>query len=74
MPESWDQPIQEVHSATSPQSCRALEITLKRTGLRIDLVEIINTGKGDLPYDCIFEGPDADPEAERFLPPEYKDT
>ena len=74
MPESQEKPVQEVHSASSPQACKALERTLKKMGLRIRLVEIINTGEGDLPHDCIFEGPDADPEAERFLPPKYKDN
>lgn len=74
MQEAQEEPVQEVHAAVSPQGCKALEKRLKQMGLRIRLVEAINTGMGDLPYDCIFEGADADPEADRFTPVEFKDN
>lgn len=43
-------------------------------GLSIRLVEAVNTGRGDLPYNCIFEGEDADPHADRFISPLDKDN
>ena len=43
-------------------------------GLSIRLVEAVNTGRRELPYDCIFEGEDADPQADRFSSPLDKDN
>jgi len=61
-----EEPIQEVHAAVSPQGCKKLERRLKQMGLAIRLVEAVNMGRRELPYDCIFEGEDADPQADRF--------
>jgi hypothetical protein len=68
------EPNQEIHAATSLQGCNAIEKRLIKMGLRIRLIEAINIGKGDLPYICIFEGLDSDPEAERFTSPHDKDN
>lgn len=69
-----EEPIQEVHAAVTPQGCKNLERRLKQMGLSIRLVEAVNTGRGDLPYNCIFEGEDADPHADRFSSPLDKDN
>jgi hypothetical protein len=42
-------------------------------GLSIRLVEAVNMGRRELPYDCIFEGEDADSQADRFSSPLDKD-
>ncbi len=69
-----EEPAQEVHGAVSPQGCKNLEKRLKQMGLSIRLVEAVNTGRRELPYDCIFEGEDADPQADRFSSPLDKDN
>lgn len=69
-----EEPVQEVHAAASPQGCKNLERRLKQMGLSIGLVEAVNTGRRELPYDCIFEGEDADPQADRFSSPLDKDN
>jgi hypothetical protein len=56
----------EWHPATSEDGCDAIEARLQKMGYRVELIEAFNTGKGELRYACIFEGPDADPHAERF--------
>ena len=68
------EPVQEVHAAVSPQGCKNLERRLKQMGLSIRLVEAVNTGRQELPYDCIFEGKDADSLADRFSSPLDKDN
>jgi hypothetical protein len=67
-----EEPVQEVHAAVNPEGCKALEKRLKKMGLAIDLVEAVNTGRRELPYDCIFEGEDADSQADRFSSPHEK--
>lgn len=69
-----EEPVQEVHAAVNPECCKALERSLKQMGLVIHLVEAVNTGTKDLLYDCIFEGEDADPQADRFSSFQIKDN
>jgi hypothetical protein len=35
-------------------------------GLDLELIEAVDTGKGELRFSCIFEGQDADPHADRW--------
>lgn len=65
---TWN-PIDEVrewHCATNKKACVEMEERFKKEGLRIHLVDILETGDRNLKVACIFDGPDADPHAERF--------
>lgn len=56
----------EWHPAVSDEGCKAIWQRLKKMGLDLELIEAIDTGKGDLRFSCIFEGQDADPHADRW--------
>jgi hypothetical protein len=56
----------EWHGAVTQRDCKRLEKALKDKGLDIKLVDMQSTGNPNLPVACIFEGADADPNANRF--------
>lgn len=53
--------VREVHSATSRESCLKMMQRFQKEGRNIQLKEI-RPGTGDLPFYCVFEGPDAQTE------------
>lgn len=63
------QPTEEVrewHGATDEEDCFEMETRFKKQGLKIHLAATPETGDPVLKVACIFDGPDADPHAERF--------
>jgi hypothetical protein len=62
----------EWHGAASRSDCDRLEKALKDQGLDINLAERQPTGDPNLPWACIFEGKDADPNAARFQDRRYE--
>jgi hypothetical protein len=56
----------EWHGAVSQKDCDRVEKALKDKGLDVDLVDIEATGNPQMPWACIFDGQDADPDAARF--------
>jgi hypothetical protein len=62
----------EWHAAVSKDRCDDIEATLQAQGLDIVLVDRELTGDDILKVACIFDGPDSDPEADRFT--SYQET
>jgi hypothetical protein len=62
----------EWHAATSLEQCDGIESALRDQGLDITLVDRQATSNSILRAACIFDGPDADPEAERWT--SYQET
>jgi hypothetical protein len=62
----------EWHAAASRADCDRLEKALKEKGLDIRMVDRKSTGDPNLPWACIFEGNDADPNAVRFQDRRYE--
>jgi hypothetical protein len=62
----------EWHGAATERDCDRIEKALKDQGLDINLSEIQSTGDPKLPWACIFEGNDADPDAVRFQDRRYE--
>ncbi|MGK7926917.1 MAG: hypothetical protein AB4290_17025 [Spirulina sp.] len=58
----------EWHCAASEEDCFKMEERFKQQGLDIRLVDIAETGDPVLRVACIFDGADADRQAERFKP------
>jgi hypothetical protein len=56
----------EWHGAVSRSDCDRLEKALRDKGLDVQLVDRQPTGDSNLPWACIFDGKDADPNADRF--------
>ncbi|MDX2241399.1 MAG: hypothetical protein NW224_12005 [Leptolyngbyaceae cyanobacterium bins.302] len=50
--------VQEVHAVASEEDCRSMLRQFKLQGRNIKLKKILK-GRGTLPYNCIFEGEDA---------------
>ena len=50
--------IQETHAAATEEACRDMARRFKREGRNVQLVQVL-TGKGTLPYTCVFAGSDA---------------
>jgi hypothetical protein len=71
---TWN-PIEEkreYHCATSEKGCDRLLDALRAQGLDIELVDQAQTGDDLLRIACIFDGPDADPHANRWQ--SYQET
>lgn len=64
----------EWHAAASATHCKAMERLFQQQGLRIRLVERQRTNDPQLPIACIFDGPDADPSAERFPAHQHREA
>jgi hypothetical protein len=62
----------EWHAAASRRDCDRIEQALKDQGLDIYLADRQPTGDPNLPWACIFEGKDADPNAPRFQDRRYE--
>jgi hypothetical protein len=62
----------EWHPVTHSKRCFDIEKRLRDEGLDVKLVEYAKTTDGILKIACIFEGPDADPHAERWK--SYQET
>jgi hypothetical protein len=62
----------EWHAAVSRKDCDRIEQALKDKGLDIYLADRQPTGDPKLPWACIFEGKDADPNASRFQDRRYE--
>jgi hypothetical protein len=62
----------EWHGAASRADCDRIEKALKDKGLDINLADRQPTGDPNLPWACIFEGKDADPNAARFQDRRYE--
>jgi hypothetical protein len=60
------------HAAVSKDRCDDIEATLQSQGLDVVLVDRELTGDDILKVACIFDGPDSDPEADRFT--SYQET
>lgn len=56
----------EWHCAATREGCLNLEARFQQEGLKIHLVDMVKTNDAILKVACIFDGPDADPHAERF--------
>lgn len=56
----------EWHPAVDVKGCQIIESRLQRMGLRIEVTEVQDTGDQVLSKACIYEGPDADPHANRW--------
>jgi hypothetical protein len=65
-PWSPEQETREWHGALTQKDCKRVEKALKDKGLEVDLVDMEATGNPQMPWACIFEGKDADPNAARF--------
>jgi len=65
----------EWHAATDEAGCLKIEQRLQSDGLQVSLTETQRqqNSQSALPVICIYEGPDADPTAERFKPSSYKE-
>lgn len=71
---TWN-PIEEkreYHCATSINGCKRLLKALRDQGLDINLVDRVLTQDEMLKVACIFDGPDADPHANRWQ--SYQET
>jgi hypothetical protein len=62
----------EWHPATSSDRCFDLEKRLRDEGIDVRLVGYARTTDNILKVACIFDGPDADPNAERWK--SYQET
>jgi hypothetical protein len=62
----------EWHPATSEAQCDVIEAALKAQGLDVTFVQPEDTGDNVLKVACIFDGPDADPNADRWT--SYQET
>lgn len=73
MTQKWEptEELREWHCATNEEACFEMEANFKKQGLRISLVAIPETDDPILKVACIFDGLDADVNAERFKP--YQD-
>ncbi|MBD1995279.1 hypothetical protein H6G00_01370 [Leptolyngbya sp. FACHB-541] len=61
----------EWHAAASSADCNNIARRLKSQGLKVFLADRQRRNDPLLPIACIFEGQDADPNAERFLSPQH---
>lgn len=73
MPWSADEESREWHPATDTERCYQIEKGLQDMGLDVELVELAQTKNEILKVACIFDGPDADPNAERWKSFQEKD-
>ena len=72
---SWSakQENREWHPATDTERCYEIEKGLQAMGLNIELVQMAQTENKILKVACIFDGPDSDPNAERWKSYQEKD-
>ncbi len=75
MSKPWDPKTEtrEWHAATQESQCDVIEAALRAQGLDVTFVEPKELGDGLLKVACIFDGPDADPEANRWTSYQEKD-
>lgn len=60
----------EWHAAATPGSCFDIEARFQREGRKVHLADTKLTGDPSLPFACVFEGEDADPEY--VIPPYWR--
>jgi hypothetical protein len=56
----------EWHAAATDDNCLGMETLFRGQGLDVNLVATEATGNSILPRACIFDGPDSDPEVNRW--------
>lgn len=66
MPWQWREETREWHCAVSEKDCRRILKALQAQGLDVKLVGREKTGDPILAVACLFDGPDADPDADRW--------
>ena len=69
----WQEETREWHCVVNPKDCYRILEALKAQGLDVELVAREDTGNPVLKVACIFDGPDADPNAERWKSYQEKD-
>lgn len=69
----WQEETREWHCAVDRAACLDILKALRAQGLDVRLVDRQETGKEILRIACIFDGPDADPSAERWKSYQEKD-